>query len=193
MKKVLFILSLMMVMVAPMVAVAGTAYIPLYIVNSPANVGDDYIGTGMQISSIVVHDQEVRITLYDQDGNLNVGQPFTCNKFVSNATNAEGYYLTDSNGQVVVPHLSGNATLHVVLKTKGNGISTQGHGVIKATLSCDPLTQSCDSDSDADKVKTKGTLVANAFIRNNLSATYVNDTSYQPFQRAITINGGNPF
>lgn len=169
MKKIASLLALVIALSLPTLAAAGTAYIPLFIIEPPAAPEQEYILTAFQVNNVSGTDQNVKITLIRDDGTPLANQPITYKNGGVLLTTPEA---TDAKGEINVT-LSALKTMQVVLKKVDGAPFVQGHGRI---------TGSSVGDG------APGFLVANGIIRDS---TYYN--SEYIYLRAITINGGNPF
>ncbi len=171
MRKFATLAAALLVMAFPAFAFAGTAYIPFFAIEPPPATAPDqeYIVTAIQVQNISTVDQNVKITLIKEDGTPLANQPVFCRNGGVPLTTPD---TTDAKGEINVT-LGGLKTLQVVLKKLDGAPFVQGHGRI---------TGSPVGDGSA------GFLVANAFVRdsNYYDSAYI-------YQRAITINGGNPF
>lgn len=169
MKKIASLLALIIVLSIPVLAAAGTAYIPLFVIEPPAAPDQEYILTAFQVNNVSGTDQNVKITLIRDDGTPLASQPITMKLGGVLQTAPE---TTDAKGEINVT-LGALKTLQVVLKKADGMTFVQGHGRITGS----PVGDGAP-----------GFLVANGIIRD--SNYYNGDYVYQ---RAIIINGGNPF
>lgn len=169
MKKIASLMTLLFIISLPALAAAGTAYIPLFVIETPAAPDLEYVLTAFQVNNISPTEQNVKITLIRDDGTPLANQPITMKNGGVLQTTPE---TTDAKGEISVT-LGALKTLQVVLKKVDGAPFVQGHGRITGS----PI---------ADGVP--GFLVANGIIRD--SNYYNGDYVYL---RAITINGGNPF
>jgi hypothetical protein len=169
MRKFASLLALAFIMALPALASAGTAYIPLFIIEPPAVPDQEYILTAFQVNNVSGTDQNVKITLIRDDGTPLANQPIMYKNGGVLQTTPEA---TDTKGEINVT-LGALKTMQVVLKKVDGVPFVQGHGRITGS----PVGEGAP-----------GFLVANGIIRD--SNYYNGDYIYL---RAITINGGNPF
>lgn len=149
MKKVMMAVCLVGIMALPVVAMAGTAYLPHFAVNGNEQT---YCRTVVQISSIDV-DQAVTITLYNIDGSPLANQ----NIIIYYGSMANPTTTTTSTEGTITQNIAANKTLHIVLNPNSATDWTQGYGKI---------------------VGSKLGLIASAHVRDLQSASGVG-TTYQ--------------
>jgi len=122
MKKYIVILSVLTVFSLPIVANAGSAYIPSWTVNPPDAWGNPKCSTGFSVANIMNNTQTVTITLYNVDGTPAAGLTY----YYSNG-GSNGSSYTDSAGKMIFSVQSRN---YLAISVVDNGSLQRGFGTI---------------------------------------------------------------